>query len=568
MPTVYIHDYRLLSSLGTSPDDTLSLLASESPTPPHSTNESLYRAARERLLRQLPDHDVTHGLVVAATLVFPLIDRLATVPHNKTDLTALIVGNSTSGLQDVIRDLRSPEQASSPAVWSNLELGRPASLLARASSDTYTRLGPAYVISTACTAGAKALAEGARLLLSGLVTRVIAGGTDILNAFTETGFASLGAVSPTSCRPFCADRDGLRLGEGGAFFLLSLEPTLNGVPARWTLSGWGETSDAHHISAPIATGAEAGRAIDRALAMAGKTPDAVDFILLHGTGTPQNDSAEAAALTARLPNTPAASFKRLTGHQLAGAGAFGAALACALTEHPDTDLPLNFTATSTSRDPGLAPMTLTGPEPMHRPVKTVLVNAFAFGGSNVALLIERLEKDTAKPLPSLDAYDAMLPEDRAALFTAEALLPQRPPMLLIDRPLALFDDGALSETVIRADSLLSENGVFAAEGLIEIMAQTVGLYAGARSLVAGRPIEPGLLLGTRRLTLPTEGIPVGTRLITKTLQSFFDNDSLWQFTCEVRRAEATEDTPLATATLTLFAPPPGYWDQFDQELSS
>ena len=143
MPTVYIHDYRLLSSLGTSPDETLSLLASESPTPPHSTNESLYRAARERLLRQLPDHDVTHGLVVAATLVFPLIDRLATVPHNKTDLTALIVGNSTSGLQDVIRDLRSPEQASSPAVWSNLELGRPASLLARAATDTYARLGPA-----------------------------------------------------------------------------------------------------------------------------------------------------------------------------------------------------------------------------------------------------------------------------------------------------------------------------------------------------------------------------------------------------------------------------------------
>lgn len=565
MPAIYIHDFRLISSLGTDPDETLVQLAADDSFIPHTELDSFYLASRERLLKSLPEHNVTRGLVLAGTLFFPLIDKLKDVPHSKTDVTGFVFGNSTSGLADVIRDLKS-ENPDDPTLWKNLELGRPASLLAKAIQDGYPHLGPAYVISTACTAGAKAIIEGARLLISGAVTRVIAGGSDILNDFTDAGFTALGAVAQESSRPFCADRDGLRLGEGGALFLLSTEPELAGTPARWKLAGWGETSDAHHISAPLPDGTEAKRAIKRAMAMAGKSAADIDFICLHGTGTELNDRAESAAVAALLPDVPAASFKRLTGHQLAGAGAFGAALACALTEKDRVALPKNFTADSSARDTEIAQIALTGPDTLERVVNCVLVNAFAFGGSNAALLIEKNPMLTNKDTELTPAvYAKMSPENRAKLFTAEALLPQRAPMLLIDRPLAITDDGAVSETVIKTDAMMCENGFFSPEGLIEVMAQTVGLFAGAQTLVSGKAVEPGLLLGTRKLELPAEPIPVGTVLKTRCDKTYSDESGLWQFACEVSRVENDRDEMIATATLTLFSPPDGYWTTIDRE---
>ena len=565
MPAIYIHDFRLVSSLGMNPDETLAQLAADAPTAPAAPLETLYRESRERLLKALPERDVTRGLVTAGALFFPLVDKLKDTPHGKRDVTGFVFGNSTSGLADVIRDLKG-ENPQDPALWNNLELGRPASLLAKAVQDDYPHIGPAYVISTACTAGAKAIIEGARLLMSGAVTRVIAGGSDILNGFTESGFGALGAVADISSRPFCADRDGLRLGEGGALFLLSTEPELNGSPARWILSGWGETSDAHHISAPLPDGSEAKRAIERALSTAQKTSADIDFICLHGTGTEHNDRAESAAVAALMPDVPAASFKRLTGHQLAGAGAFGAALACALTEKETVTLPKNFTSASTARDTEITQIALTGPESVEKAVDCVLVNAFAFGGSNVALIIEKnpaLVKKNADVTP--DDYAQMTPEDRARLFTADALLPQSAPMLFIDRPLAITDDGAMSETVVKADALMCEDGVFSPEGLIEVMAQTVGLFAGVQTLVAGHAVEPGLLLGTRKLELPAEPIPVGTVLRTRCDKTFSDESGLWQFACEVNRVREDHLEKIATATLTLFSPPDDYWTNFDRE---
>ena len=191
-------------------------------------------------------------------------------------------------------------ESAAAACWQNLELGRPAALLARAAETIAPIRGPAYVVSTACTAGAKALAEGARLLLSGAASSVIAGGADILNPFTDAGFRALGAVSGTTARPFAADRDGLHLGEGGALFLLSLSPQMDGRPALAKLSGWGETGDAHHISAPEPEGRGAEAAMRRALEKAACLPDALSFVFLHGTATEQNDRAESAGGRRRI----------------------------------------------------------------------------------------------------------------------------------------------------------------------------------------------------------------------------------------------------------------------------
>ena len=129
----------------------------------------------------------------------------------------------------------------------------------------------------------------------------------------------------------------------------------------------------------------------RALKLGRTEPDALDFVLLHGTATDQNDRAEAAAVSRVCPSVPAASFKRLTGHQLAGAGAFGAALACAMLEAGTALPPLNFPdgEALAARDASIPTIALTGPDAGAVDCRRILVNAFAFGGSNVSLLFGR-----------------------------------------------------------------------------------------------------------------------------------------------------------------------------------
>lgn len=394
MPAVYIHAYTLLSHLGDNPQETLAALSGRTAAPcntaPGALDEDLLEESRAWLRETLPGERITRGMITAGALILPLVKKLAEVPCGKKDAAALVIGNATSGLLDVTSALSDPKP-DEPALWLDLELGRPASLLARAASRFTPVLGPAYAVSTACTAGAKAIAEGARLLMSGAATAVIAGGADILNPFTDAGFRALGAVSRTTARPFQADRDGLHLGEGGGFLLMTASPAFGGVPARLQLLGWGETADAHHISAPEPDGLGAEAAMRRALELGRTDPSEADFVLLHGTATAQNDRAESAAVARVCPGVPAASFKRLTGHQLAGAGAFGASLACAMLEAGRTPPPLNFpdADAAAGRDPSLPGIALTGPGAEPLEYRRILVNAFAFGGSNISLLIGR-----------------------------------------------------------------------------------------------------------------------------------------------------------------------------------
>lgn len=157
-----------------------------------------------------------------------------------------------------------------------------------------------------------------------------------------------------------------------------------------------------------------------------------------------------------------------------------------------------------------------------------------------------------------ETYRRMTPEERARLWSAAELLPQTGPMMLIDEVTAVTDEGASSRTVIKADCLLVRDGVFASEGLIEIMAQTVGLFAGARSRAAGLDVGPGLLLGTRRLTFHREGLRPGDVVDTEAVSVFSDESGLWQFSCRSRIGAA----PVAEAVLTLFSPPDNYFDQY------
>jgi 3-oxoacyl-[acyl-carrier-protein] synthase I len=296
---------------------------------------------------------------------------------------AVIVGVSTAGLREGEQAARERHAGSGwpPGYeYAQQEMGSAAAFIAREAGCH----GPRYAISTACSSGAKALASGARLLRAGLVDAVVAGGGDALSGLTIAGFGALESVSAARCNPLSVRRCGINIGEGAALFLMSREPG----PVR--LAGWGETSDAHHMSAPDPTGRGATDAMRQALARAGIAPDKIDYVNLHGTATPHNDAMESLAVAQVLGgDTPVSSTKPLTGHTLAAAGAIEAALAWhTLLGNRRGRLPAHWW--DGERDPALAPLRVVQPgEALGRPVRYVLSNSFAFGGSNASLVFAR-----------------------------------------------------------------------------------------------------------------------------------------------------------------------------------
>jgi 3-oxoacyl-[acyl-carrier-protein] synthase-1 len=243
--------------------------------------------------------------------------------------------------------------------------------------------GPAAVISTACSSGAKAFAAARRLLAVDLVDAVVVGGVDSLCLTTLYGFQSLQLTARGPCRPFDAARDGISIGEAAAFVLL--ERAGGGAdPAAVVLLGVGESCDAWHLSAPHPEGRGARLAMQAALADAGLEPGAIEYINLHGTGTPSNDLAESRAVAAVFGTAvPCSSTKGATGHALGASGALEAVV-CALTlEHGLLPAGLNVA----TPDPALELNYLR--HNAERPVSRVLSNSFGFGGTNCSLILGR-----------------------------------------------------------------------------------------------------------------------------------------------------------------------------------
>jgi 3-oxoacyl-[acyl-carrier-protein] synthase-1 len=295
---------------------------------------------------------------------------------------ALVVGTSTAGMEEGEAAARQlTREACFPAgfVYAVQEMGNVAEFLAQHLG----LCGPAHAISTACSSGAKALASAARLLQSGMADAVVAGGVDALGRFTVSGFTALEAVSAERCNPLSVHRRGINLGEAAAFFLLSREAG----PVR--LAGWGESQDAHHMSAPDPTGQGAMAAMRQALARASMEASAVDYVNLHGTATAHNDAMESHAVQAVLGgSTAVSSTKPLTGHALAAAGALEAAVAWhVLQDNPQGILPAHWW--DGVADPTLAALATVKPgDRLGRPPSVVMSNSFAFGGSNCTLLFQ------------------------------------------------------------------------------------------------------------------------------------------------------------------------------------
>ncbi len=295
---------------------------------------------------------------------------------------ALVVGTSTAGIEEgeaAARHLQGGEGFPPGFDYAVQEMGNVAQFLAQHLGIR----GPAHTVSTACSSGAKALASAARLLQSGLADAVVAGGVDALGRFTVGGFSALEAVSAERCNPLSAHRRGINLGEASAFFLASRDAG----PVR--LAGWGESQDAHHMSAPDPTGQGAVAAMQQALARAGMLPAAVDYVNLHGTATPHNDAMESRAVQAVLGlDVAVSSTKPLTGHALAAAGALEAAIAWhVLQDNSQGVLPVHWW--DGAADPAMPALAAVAPGMrLARAARAVMSNSFAFGGSNSSLLFE------------------------------------------------------------------------------------------------------------------------------------------------------------------------------------
>jgi 3-oxoacyl-[acyl-carrier-protein] synthase-1 len=293
---------------------------------------------------------------------------------------AIVVGTSTSGIGEAEQAMvhwHRHQQWPEGFHYVQQEIGAPSRFLAAESGAR----GPAWTISTACSSSAKAMASAARLLRAGLVDAVITGGADSLCQFTVRGFMALESVSAERCNPFSMNRHGINIGEGAALFLMTRSPG----PVR--LAGWGETSDAHHISAPEPQGIGAIDAIGQALARAKLSPAQIDYVNLHGTATPQNDAMESRAVAAALGSeVPVSSTKALTGHTLGAAGAVEAGLCwLAMVDNPQRRLPPHWW--DGVPDPALPPLSFAPPGSTAKgPLRHVLSQSFAFGGSNAVLV--------------------------------------------------------------------------------------------------------------------------------------------------------------------------------------
>lgn len=237
-------------------------------------------------------------------------------------------------------------------------------------------------VSTACSSSAKVFAAAARQLALGTIDAAIVGGVDSLCLTTLYGFSSLQLTSTQPCRPFDGERDGISVGEGAAFALL--ERAVTPAAGALLLRGFGESSDAYHMSSPHPEGLGAQLAMRAALARAGLQAADIDYINLHGTATPANDAAESKAVNALFPATTAcSSTKGATGHTLGAAGAVEAVI-CALSLQQGW---LPGSVGTVALDPALQLNYLTKPQtaaPRH-----VLSNSFGFGGSNCSLIFSR-----------------------------------------------------------------------------------------------------------------------------------------------------------------------------------
>lgn len=242
-------------------------------------------------------------------------------------------------------------------------------------------------ISTACSSAANAIMLGCRMIKHGQLDRVVVGGVDALSKFTFNGFNTLMILDREWCKPFDENRKGLNLGEGAAFVVIEGENALNlrKGKALAELVGYANANDAYHQTASSPEGYGATLAIQQSLTMSGLTPSQIDYINMHGTGTPNNDLSESFATKAVFGNhvPKFSSTKAFTGHTLAASASIEAVISVLSLQNSMIFPNLNFT--TAIAETGLIPETTL----VNTPLNTILSNSFGFGGNCSSLIFKK-----------------------------------------------------------------------------------------------------------------------------------------------------------------------------------
>ena len=308
----------------------------------------------------------------------PLEQLMSRCGHERI---GIVLGTSTSGIAEgevAIAHHKANGELPSNYHYQQQEIASPSQFLKQHLGLS----GPALTISSACSSSAKTFASARRLISIGLCDAVIVGGVDTLCGLTVNGFSALEAVSAKPCNPFSKNRNGINIGEGTALFLLTQDE------AEIALSGVGESSDAHHISAPHPEGKGAEQAMRSALVDADLNPEEIGYLNLHGTATSHNDIMEGKAVSRLFPeDLLCSSTKPLTGHTLGAAGAIETAF-CWLVLQRDGSLPPH--RWDGQRDQAIPSLQLVSAQQQTTHLRHAMSNSFAFGGSNVSVILSHV----------------------------------------------------------------------------------------------------------------------------------------------------------------------------------
>lgn len=327
-------------------------------------------------IRDLPDSAFprTHTLAIAAAL--------QAMGNNKQAPDAVILGTTTGGILSTEQLLAEEEQNPDKYKFHGL------STVTETIAEQVHCSGKALTISTACSSGAVAISLALKMLQSGKAEWILAGGADSLCRLTYFGFHSLQLVDPEGSRPFDKERKGMSVGEGAALLLLT---TTKPQKPLGQLLGAGLSCDAYHAAAPHPQGKGAYMAMQTALDNACLTRDDIDYISLHGTGTPDNDRAESRAVRDLFPVPPSlSSIKGATGHGLAASGAIEAVIAAIAIQKGF--LPANTGYSKADPELHLSPLV----QPVTHASSAILSNSFGFGGNNGCLVLGQCTGFTAK----------------------------------------------------------------------------------------------------------------------------------------------------------------------------
>lgn len=392
-PPMAIREFSVVTSLGAGKEETFAALREgrsgltpcrfdSVPFPAHVGEI----ASADLLENEMAGFDCRNNRLAALALRQDGFDDAVAAARERygSERIGVFMGTSTSGLQQTeaaYRD-RDTETGKLPP-WFDYARTHNTYSLARFVRATCGLTGPAFVMSTACAATAKVFASAARMIAAGVCDAAIVGGVDTLCATTLYGFHSLGLVAEEPCRPFDVERRGISIGEAAGFFLLE-RPTGRSDPDAIQLLGFGESSDAYHMSSPHPDGIGARSAMERSLKAAGLQPHMIDYVNLHGTATRVGDAAEDHAVFDLFgATTPCSSTKGFAGHTLGASGAVEAAFCMLAIRHEF----MPGSPHTRTVDPGFRSMYVR--EGRSVPIRTVISNSFGFGGANCSLVLGR-----------------------------------------------------------------------------------------------------------------------------------------------------------------------------------